>query len=185
MNAEKMMDAMNLLPDDLLEATNALRTRKRTYWKPILALAACLCLVVGLWFINPGAKAEDSASGRGEESGEPFGHLLDRYDASTSDTHKESTVITQHSFAGAEYVDVTVVMVRGDYVGVVEGWRENYAIDGFGTWVTLANLDQIPDLKPGQYLRIYFGETLEGYVDPTEAELVLIPESIELWSVTE
>lgn len=185
MNGEKLMDAMNLLPDDLLEATNALRTRKRTHWKPIVALAACLCLVVGMWLINPGAKAEDSASGTNQERGEPIGQLLHRYDASFSNADQPTGVITQHSFSGTEYVDVTVVKNYGTVISVAKGWRENYAIDGPGDFVSLEGFDSIPQLTPGQYLRIRFPDPLTGYMDPDMGELILIPGSIELWSVTQ
>ena len=62
MKAEKIMEAMNYLPDELLEQTDRLRQRKKTYWKPLVAVAACLCLVVGLWFLNPGLKAANGAA---------------------------------------------------------------------------------------------------------------------------
>lgn len=49
MTAEKLHDAIGLLPGDLVAATDRLRTvprRKVFYWKPILATAACLVLLL-------------------------------------------------------------------------------------------------------------------------------------------
>lgn len=65
-NTEQLHDALTLLPDDLLEPVDALRQKKRFPWKSLAALAACLCLVVGLWFFFPGAVSMDSANGSAE-----------------------------------------------------------------------------------------------------------------------
>ncbi len=49
MTAEKLHDAIGLLPGDLVASTDRLRTAPRTkvfYWKPILATAACLVLLL-------------------------------------------------------------------------------------------------------------------------------------------
>lgn len=46
MNAEKLLDAMQYLPDEMLEQTDRLRRRKRQSWQPWVAVAACLCLLI-------------------------------------------------------------------------------------------------------------------------------------------
>ena len=45
MNPEQLSDAMNELPQDLLEETQAARSRRRLRWKPLAAAAACLLLM--------------------------------------------------------------------------------------------------------------------------------------------
>ena len=47
MSAEKLLDAMQYLPDEMLEQTDRLRQRKSFRWKPLVATAACLCLLLG------------------------------------------------------------------------------------------------------------------------------------------
>ena len=44
MNPEQLSDAMNELPQELLEETQAARSRRRLRWKPLAAAAACLLL---------------------------------------------------------------------------------------------------------------------------------------------
>ena len=49
MNPEQLSDAMNELPQELLEETQAVRSRRRPRWKPLAAAAACLLLAAGAW----------------------------------------------------------------------------------------------------------------------------------------
>ena len=49
MNPEQLSDAMNELPQELLEETQAARSRRRLRWKPLAAAAACLLLAAGAW----------------------------------------------------------------------------------------------------------------------------------------
>ena len=54
MTAEKLHDALNLLPSDLLTATDQLRTAPRAKiipWKRLLPLAACFVLLMGIGFL--------------------------------------------------------------------------------------------------------------------------------------
>ena len=52
MNAERIQDALNQLPDDMIAATDALRQQKRSsvVWKQLMPLAACFALVLGLLY---------------------------------------------------------------------------------------------------------------------------------------
>lgn len=52
-NSEHLLDALSLLPDELLIPVDKLRQKKHISWKPLVSLAACLCLVAGLWFLAP------------------------------------------------------------------------------------------------------------------------------------
>ena len=61
-NAERLQDAIGLLPEELLSPVDALRQRKKVYWKPIAAVAASLLLVVGLWQLQPAQKSADKGS---------------------------------------------------------------------------------------------------------------------------
>lgn len=61
MKTENLVDALELLPEELLEEADRLRRKKPFPWKGITALAACLCLVAGLWFMIPGQKSLDAA----------------------------------------------------------------------------------------------------------------------------
>ena len=61
-NAECLQDAIGLLPEDLLSPVDALRQRKKVYWKPIAAVAASLLLVVGLWRLQPAQKSADNGA---------------------------------------------------------------------------------------------------------------------------
>ena len=71
-DAERLQDAITLLPEELLAPVDALRKRKRISWKPITAVAASFLLIVGLWWLQPGQKTTDTdsfledAAGRGE-----------------------------------------------------------------------------------------------------------------------
>lgn len=54
MNAEKLQDALNQLPDDLLIATDALRQKKKEpiRWKRLVPIAACFVLVMGALLVT-------------------------------------------------------------------------------------------------------------------------------------
>ena len=71
MTVEQLHDAIGLLPGDLLAETDRLRQaprpKKTVLWKPVLAMAACLTLVLTGWFWwfqpkgSTGGTAADSA----------------------------------------------------------------------------------------------------------------------------
>lgn len=148
MKAERIMDAMNYLPDELLEQTDRLRQRKKNYWKPLVAVAACLCLVVGLWFLNPGLKA---ANGAAPESD----FLAD--DAGAGSINQESG-----STAG---IVARVYEVHDEYI-LVQYVYANGFCDGIPQKVSLEELEQIPVLKAGQLITIYAQQS----ADPQELE---------------
>lgn len=61
-NAERLQDAITLLPEELLAPVDTLRQQKKVYWKPIAAIAASLLLVVGLYHFQPAQKAADNGA---------------------------------------------------------------------------------------------------------------------------
>lgn len=141
MNAEHLHDALSLLPDDLLEPVDQLRQKKkRIPWKPIAALAACACLVVGLWTLFPGgAKSADNAAGMAPEDG--FSGLLDN--------------ITQESET-CTFLPVTVLEVAEDRLTVLPG---EYLTDvAQPITVLFDELETVPQLKKGQRIKLYCEE---------------------------
>ena len=68
MNPEQLSDAMNELPQELLEETQAARSRRRLRWKPLAAAAACLLLAAGAWALA-GRPAEPTPAGADHRQG--------------------------------------------------------------------------------------------------------------------
>ena len=143
MTPETLHDAITLLPEDLLIPTDRLRQKKRIPWRSAAALAACLCLVVGLCFWNPGAKnAMDTANGAG------------------ATPECEPMENAQHSTADAG-VMVTVVAADKDHLLVTDPqpdiiYGADISIQPLSTRLTFENLQQIPSVQEGQTIRIYF-----------------------------
>ena len=137
MRADLLHDAISALPEDLIEPVDKLRQRKKQFpWKSLGALAACACLVVGLWSLFPsGAKSQDNAGmapedGRGDITGN----------------------ITEESGTSA-YLTATVIEVTENHLTVLTG---KYLTD-IATPVTvlLYELDTVPLLKEGQRIKLY------------------------------
>lgn len=138
MTAQKLMDAMNYLPEELLERTDALRQKKRLRWKPVAAVAACLCLVAGLWLLNPGLKAANGAASS---------------DEAYFDEDAGMGAINQESGSTAGIV-VRVYEVHEDYI-LVQYVYANGFCDGIPIQVSLEELEQIPQFSVGQKICIY------------------------------
>ena len=51
MTGEQIHDALQFLPDDMIEAADALRQRPKKRWSHWAALAACLCVLIGAAFL--------------------------------------------------------------------------------------------------------------------------------------
>lgn len=62
-SAERLQDAIGLLPEDMLAPVDALRRQKRISWKPFAAVAASFLLVVGLWQLQPMYKSAENGKG--------------------------------------------------------------------------------------------------------------------------
>lgn len=134
MTGEKLLDAMQYLPDGLLEQTDRLRQKKPVYWQPLAAMAACLCLVLGLVF--GGQKAAENGTAEDAAPENLFGDVADGS-------------ITGNSSTGFWYA--TVVAVAEDRLTVTL-WNGSRAT------VLLTELENRPQLEPGQRLRLYLNE---------------------------
>lgn len=152
MTPEHIHDALNYLPDDLLEATDALRQKKRIPWRSVTAVAACACLAVGLWLFFPGATAMDNATESDQLEGENY--------------HSESST--------AEFITALVVEVEADRIWVTTV-EANTAIP-----VLLEGLEEIPALEAGQWVHIYCQETDGGAGETGGTEHGLKPYKIEV-----
>lgn len=162
-----IQDALNLLPDDLLEPVDALRRKKRVPWKALTALAACLCLCVGLWHFFPGAAAENSAGGDLVGNADADGALKDEY--------------TAESGSGVKISEVEVYEVGEDYLSVVpipklpEGFNpDDFCVQMATIRVTFEKLDTPPALEPGQKIRLYYTEYVQGSMAVTPYRIEII-----------
>lgn len=161
-SAEKLLDALENLPDDLLEETNALRCKKRVHWVRWTALAACLCLCVGLWFAFPGATSSDNAAGTPMEE---IGNALEDKEQSTSSTGSMDAIVYS---VGEDHITVTST-VKCPYPDGLDG----FCVQMVQTTVLFENLEKIPNFKPGQEIRIYYDETNEdGSLLPYKIEII-------------
>ena len=68
MTPENFLDALEHLPESYLAEAEALQKQKKRLWPTVAALAACLCLAVGLWQFPNGKKASDNATSMEAES---------------------------------------------------------------------------------------------------------------------
>jgi len=162
--AEKLLDSLENLPNDLIEETAAIRQRKPVVWVKWTALAACACacacLCLGLSL--PGAKSADNAAGIPKEE---IGNVLEDIEQSTS---------------SAGYLDASVYSVGEDHITVTSLVQRPYPEGLDGTCVQrvqitvkFENLKEIPDFKPGQQIRIYYNETdQDGSLIPYRIEII-------------
>jgi len=168
MNVDSLHDAISLLPEELLIPVDRLRQKKRLPWRSVAALAACLCLVVGLWLFFPGDMvAMDSANG-GIELGVPAEE--NQYSASTSE-----------SLSRAGSITVTVVSIteeENQLICTLSGAFEDAGLSAAQAQITVSfeNLEQIPTLKPEDTIRIYYEpeqfDTSDLIVKPYHIEII-------------
>lgn len=164
-SGEHIHDALTLLPEELVAPVDALRRKKRIPWKGLCAVAACLCLVAGLWFLLPGAVAMDSANGSAEHApGDGFGAVSD----SVTGESAHGTILT-----------ATVLTVEEDCVTVLLGDRlpDNAVVSlAYRTEIRFDELDADPRLEQRQFIRLYFDNPPEL----KDSDRVLYPNRIEI-----
>ena len=139
MNAEIFHDAISLLPEELLQDVDALRQKKRTPWKGVIAAAACVCLLMGAWALhNGGIKAESgsSAPNRAEDAGAGMEHSQDCSQISP--------------------MEAIIVEVQNDRIIVLPG--STYTSIAEPVTVMLTELENIPTLTKDQRIYIYYTE---------------------------
>ena len=151
MNAETLHDAISLLPEALLTDVDRLRRKKSVPWRSIAALAACLCMVAGLWTLGSGGIKAESGSSAPEN-----------YYA--NDASKESA--TGHSIT--EPMSAVIVQVLDDRITVLPG--DVLTDIAQPITVMLTELEDTPALAENQRIVIY----CEEYTDP------LVPYRIEI-----
>ena len=79
MNAEKLHDALNQLPDDLIAAADALRQKKKApiLWKRLVPIAACFALVLGALYVMLPVLAPKGSDAAVPEAAAPMEMLQD------------------------------------------------------------------------------------------------------------
>lgn len=141
MNAENLQDAISLLPEEMLRDVDALRQKKPFPWKSVVSLAACLCLVAGLWLLSPFYAADkvsmEAASGNS---------MPERGTLSAESSILDSEVCTWVDEVYEVYEDHIVLSSP-------DAGRIDSAVK-----VCFDNLEEIPQLQPGQTVRIYYTE---------------------------
>lgn len=151
MTAEHILDAMNELPDAMLEQVDSIRNRKPFRWK-LLATAACLCLALGIAYsfaVEPAEKSSDNMA----MAPELGGILQDEADIDGAD--------------GAFWWNATVTAVEEEKLTAVLD-------SGAEVTVLLTQLEEKPALIPGQRIRIYLEE------ETFDEETPLKPYKIEI-----
>lgn len=160
-SAEKLLDSLGNLPDDMIRQTEAIRSRKPVHWIRWTAVAACLCLCIGLWFAGPGATKSDSAAGNTQENGSP----LEDKETATSIPGMMDAIVFSVS-------EDSIVVTTDQIIGQIPG-QDGTTIQLIQFTVTFENLGQIPQLKSGQQIRIYYSE-----ID--EEQQIMRPYKIEI-----
>lgn len=162
MNADNLHDAISLLPDDLLEPVDALRRKKRIPVRSLTALAACVCLVAGLWLFAPDAfRSENKNAGAAMGDG-----IFEEDSNSLSGQTPEKPEAESKAFLTAR-----VVEIKEDYIVVLSG--STLTDTAKPVTVKLSNLKTVPQLEEGQSIRIYCEEFPED-------DQPLVPYCIEI-----
>lgn len=155
MNAEQLHDAISLLPEDLLEPVDRLRQKKQIPWRSVTALAACACLIVGLWFFFPGDQKAADNCGAVKEPVDSYSGLLDSVEESMTET----------------YLLATVLEVAQDHITVLPDGQLTGSTQPLT--VKLDKLENTPSLENGQQIKLYFEKLPEN-------DQPLIPYRIEI-----
>ena len=138
MTPDRLHDAITLLPEELLTPVDALRQKKRFHWQPLAALAACLCLAVGLWLL-PISAANEKSNGSILDPEEGRG---DGYAGSITDQ------VVEESTSGT-FLIATVTEVTEDYL-IVQGK------DAEPMQIQRDAIEECPAISPGQTIRIFY-----------------------------
>lgn len=154
MNAENLQDAISLLPEEMVADVDRLRRKKPNPWKGVIAAAACICLLTGLWTLqNGGIKAESGNSapdryysdGAGMESAESNSQIAPMMIATIVKVEEDRIYVYPHSDPPAFYSQPTSVL--------------------------LTELEDIPKLTENQRIRIYFLEKTNPLI-PYKIEII-------------
>lgn len=153
MNAENLQDAISLLPEEMVADVDRLRRKKPNPWKGVIAAAACICLLTGLWTLqNGGIKAESGSA------------APDRYysDGAGMESAESNSQI-------APMMVATVVEVQEDRIIILPG--ETLTSIAQPITVMLTELEEIPKLTKNQRIRIYYKEKTNPLI-PYKIEVI-------------
>ena len=163
-DSQNIHDALNLLPDDLLAPVDALRRKKWFPWKTIASVAACLCLCVGLWFFFPGAAEKNAACDTEVANG--------------------TGLIGTHGFSCTGIPmnqELEVYSVGEDHITAVPvpsiELSDNICVQMTAVTVNFENLHVVPELKPGQHIRIYYDKMGQDGVSVSPYRIEIIKEA--------
>ena len=145
MNAENLQDAISLLPEEMIADVDRLRQRKSTPWKALVAAAACVCLLTGLWVLQEGGIKAESGSA-----------APDRY------FNGGAGMESAESNSQAAPMVATVVEVQEDRIIVLPG--ETITSIAQPVTVMLTDLEDIPKLTKNQRIRIYYNEKTDPLI---------------------
>ena len=154
MNAENLQDAISLLPEEMVADVDRLRRKKPNPWKGVIAAAACICLLTGLWVLqNGGIKAESGSA------------APDRYyDGGAGMESAES------NSQAAPMMIATVVEVQEDRIVVLPD-NKILTVIAQPITVMLTDLEDIPNLTANQCIRIYYKENTNPLI-PYKIEVI-------------
>lgn len=149
-NAERLQDAITLLPEELLSPVDALRQKKQVLGRPIAAAVASLLLVVGLWYLQPAQKSADNGTFL-EDAAE---HApADRGDGLVEDYAGNSM---EHSFSSYTYsLPVKITEVHEAYLVVILPAGESAD-------VFFDNLEKAQDFSLGEKITLCFSRKPEN-----------------------
>lgn len=166
MNEQHIQDALGEISEELIAPVEKLRTGKRYSWFRWAALAACFCLIAGMALGWDGwratSKMEDAMiNGKPENAPAEMEDPLYSYGSIADGTSLpcfRAKVLEAHD---------TYMLVEP-----LEGEQERTSADKIE--VSFAKLEQIPALKPGDTVEIFYDGMLEEVYPPRARNVVFI-----------
>ncbi len=141
-DAERLQDAITMLPEELLAPVDALRQQKRALWRPLAAVAASLLLVVGLYHLQPGQKTAENGA-----------FLEDAAEGAQVEDYRGNSA--EHSTNLAAYsLTATVKIIEKDHLVVT-------LANGETAKVFVDNLEEPKELTPGAEITLCFDQKPE------------------------
>ena len=148
MNVHSLHDAISLLPEEMLISVDTMRKKKPFPWRSLIGVAACFCLIFGLWLFRPLDKASgNTAINNGiikNESSNSGGGLMDKAEEYPS----EITV-------GFSLINAKVIAVEETYLLVT------LFSSGERATIYTEKLQELPSVKIGDTVSLTFPEAPE------------------------
>ena len=145
MDVHSLHDAISLLPEEMLIPVDAMRQKKRVSWRSLVAVAACFCLMFGLWLFRPLDKASGNTAIRDgiteNSANNSGGGLMDK----AEEYHSEVTI-------GFSLMNAKVIAVEETYLLVT------LFSSGESATVYTEKLQELPSVKVGDTVSLTFPE---------------------------